>query len=73
MMIKPDISYGTFMDQVSAKFDKDASELSLKFSDEEGNKITLRDESDFDLAIETAKLRARDTHTTDWKLDIWCT
>lgn len=53
-----------------AKFYKEANGLSVKFKDEDGGKISLRDESDYELAIETA--RESSGGKAEGKLEIWC-
>lgn len=45
--------------------------LGLKFKDEDDVKVTLRDGSDYELAIETA--RANLKGRSEGKLEIWCT
>ncbi|KAG8726665.1 hypothetical protein FRC12_023192 [Ceratobasidium sp. 428] len=70
MAIMPDISCDEFMDQVSAKFGKEYGDLVLKFSDEDGARVTLMDESDFELAIETT--RAASLKGKEPRLEIWC-
>ncbi|CAA7261646.1 unnamed protein product [Cyclocybe aegerita] len=67
MTLSPDTPFPEFMDKVAAKFGKD---LGLKFKDEDGGKVTLRDESDFELAIETARENAKGK--AEGKLEIWC-
>lgn len=71
MTLAPDIPFAEFMDKVTAKFGKDVNGLGLKFKDEDGGKVTLRDESDFELAIETARESSKGK--SEGKLVIWCT
>lgn len=56
MTIKPALSYKEFLQQVSKKF---GSKTRLKFVDDEGMKVNLIDESDYDLAIETARAASK--------------
>ncbi|KAG9126081.1 hypothetical protein FRC07_004955 [Ceratobasidium sp. 392] len=70
MAIMPDISCDEFMDQVSAKFGKEYGDLVLKFADEDGARVTLMDESDFELAIET--MRGASLKGKEPRLEIWC-
>jgi hypothetical protein len=44
--------------------------LGLQFRDEDGGMVTLQDESDFDLAVETAREHAKGR--PEGKLEIWC-
>ena len=70
MTLTPDTPFSDFMDKVMAKFYKEANGLSVKFKDEDGGKISLRDESDYELAIETARDSAKGR--AEGKLEIWC-
>jgi len=70
MTLTPDVPFGEFMDKVTAKFGKDVNGLSMKFKDEDGGKVSLRDESDYELAIETARENAKGK--PEGKLEIWC-
>ncbi|KAF5353632.1 hypothetical protein D9757_012458 [Collybiopsis confluens] len=55
MALTPKTSFEEFMDKVTSKFSKGFGGLGLKFKDEDGGKVTLQDESDYELAIETAR------------------
>jgi len=70
MTLTPDTPFPDFMDRVMAKFYKEANGLYLKFKDEDGGKVSLRDESDYELAIETARESAKGK--AEGKLEIWC-
>ncbi|CAE6372648.1 unnamed protein product [Rhizoctonia solani] len=70
MAIMPDISCDDFMDRVCAKFGREYGDLSIKFVDDDGAKVTIIDESDFELAIETA--RAAALKGKESRLEIWC-
>jgi hypothetical protein len=71
MTLTPDTSFVDFMDKIHAKFYKEINGLGLKFKDEDGSRVSLRDESDYELAIETARETARGK--AEGKLEIWCT
>jgi hypothetical protein len=71
MTLSPDTPFREFLDKVTAKFQKDINGLGLKFKDEDGGKVTLRDDSDYELAIETARESAKGR--SEGKLEIWCT
>jgi tetratricopeptide (TPR) repeat protein len=71
MTLTPDMPFANFMDKVTAKFGKQINGLGLKFKDEDGGKVTLRDESDYELAIETARESAKGK--PEGKLELWCT
>ncbi|KAF8752052.1 NADPH oxidase regulator [Rhizoctonia solani] len=70
MAIMPDISCDDFMDRVCVKFGREYGDLSIKFVDDDGAKVTIMDESDFELAIETA--RAAALKGKESRLEIWC-
>lgn len=71
MALTPDMTFNDFMDKLSSKFDRPFNGLGLKFQDEDGGKVTLADETDFELAVETARTS---THgKAEGKLVIWCT
>ncbi|KAF7321556.1 P-type phospholipid transporter [Mycena kentingensis (nom. inval.)] len=70
MALTPETPFEEFMDKVTAKFGKDINGLSLKFKDEDGGRVSLRDESDYELAIETARESSKGK--PEGKLEIWC-
>lgn len=70
MALVPETPFDEFMEKVSAKFGKRLGGLSLKFKDEDGGKVTLRDDSDYELAIETARESSKGK--PEGKLEIWC-
>ncbi|RDB24740.1 Neutrophil cytosol factor 2 [Hypsizygus marmoreus] len=70
MTLGPDMPFEEFMDKVTSKFGKGINGLGLKFKDEDGGKVTLQDESDFELAIETARESSKGK--PEGKLEIWC-
>lgn len=69
MALTPDMPYEEFLDRVHSKFNKAIGEMSMKFIDEDGMKVSLRDDSDYDLAIETARDSAKGK--PDGKLVVW--
>lgn len=70
MTLTPDTPFAEFVDKVTAKFGKNFNGMTMKFKDEDGGKITLRDESDYELAIETARESSKGK--AEGKLEIWC-
>lgn len=70
MAIPPTTSFSEFVERVTTKFGTSPTGLAMKFTDEEGTKISLRDESDFELAIETARVNAQGR--SEGKIEIWC-
>ena len=74
IVVTPDISFEEFLDRVSVKFGKRVGELGMKFRDEDGGRVTLRDESDFEMAIEVAREVAGNAKGRgEGKLEVWCT
>ena len=71
MTLNPDTPYEEFVDKITTKFGKTPMGLGMKFKDEDGGMVTLRDESDFEMAIETARVNAKGK--PEGKLEIWCT
>jgi len=71
MALTPETPFDEFIDRVCGKFGKATGGLALKFKDEDGGKVTLRDDSDYELAIETARESAKGK--PEGKLEIWCT
>ena len=55
MVLNPEVPYLEFMQRVAAKFETTVQSIALKFCDEDDGKVSLRDESDYELAIETAR------------------
>lgn len=70
MALTPETPFEEFLDRVTAKFGVGMDGLGLKFKDEDGGKVSLRDDSDYELAIETAREHARGK--PEGKLEIWC-
>lgn len=71
MALTPEMPFEDFMERVTRKFGKTINGLKLKFKDEDGTHVSLRDDSDYELAVETARESARGK--PEGKLEIWCT
>ena len=70
MALTPETPFEEFMEKVCSKFGRNFGGLGLKFKDEDGGKVTLADESDYELAIETARVSSKGK--PEGKLEIWC-
>jgi len=70
MALDPNVPLGEFRQRVAAKFETSSQSIMLKFRDEDGGKVSLRDESDYELAIETARESAKGR--PEGKLEVWC-
>lgn len=71
MAIDAQMPFEEFIDRITTKFGRSFDGLGMKFKDEDGGRVTLRDEMDYELAIETAKESAKGK--PEGKLEIWCT
>ena len=71
MAIDPAMTFDDFVDRITLKFNKSLKSLDMKFKDEDGAKVSLRDESDYEMAIETVREHSKDK--AEGKLEIWCT
>ncbi|KAI1787818.1 hypothetical protein LXA43DRAFT_1027631 [Ganoderma leucocontextum] len=70
MALLPETPYEDFMEMVSRKFGVVVGAIGMKFKDEDGGKVTLRDDMDYELAIETARHNAKGR--PEGRLEIWC-
>ncbi|CAE7186647.1 unnamed protein product [Rhizoctonia solani] len=70
MAISPEMRFEEFLEKVSSKFGRQLGTLALKFKDEDGGRVSMRDDSDYDLAIETARESAKGR--PEGKLEVWC-
>jgi len=70
MTLKPEVPFLEFKQRVATKFETSPQSIMLKFLDEDGGKVSLRDESDYELAIETARESAKGR--PEGKLELWC-
>ena len=70
MALLPETPYEEFVDMVSRKFGVVVGAMGMKFKDEDGGRVTLRDEMDYELAIETARHNAKGR--PEGRLEIWC-
>jgi len=70
MTLSPEVPFQEFVEKVATKFSKSARTIRLKFKDEDGSRVSLMDESDYDLALETARESAKGK--PEGKLEVWC-
>jgi hypothetical protein len=56
---------------LSSKFDIPVQGLNVKFKDEDGTLVSIKDETDYEMALETAKESTNGK--AEGKLEIWCT
>jgi len=71
MTLTAETPFEEFVERITSKFGTAMDGLGLKFKDEDDVKVTLRDGSDYELAIETVRHTAKGK--TEGKLEIWCT
>jgi len=65
----PDVPMEEFFDLVATKFGMTVGDLNMKFADEDGTKVSLLDDSDYELALATARENAKGK--LEGKLTIW--
>lgn len=70
MAIDAQMPFEEFLERVTSKFGVALGGLGMKFKDEDGGRVTLRDEMDYELAIETARESAKGK--PEGRLEIWC-
>ena len=70
MVLLPETPFDEFVEMVSRKFGVVVGTIGMKFKDEDGGKVTLRDDMDYELAIETARHNAKGR--PEGRLEIWC-
>jgi len=67
MALPPGTSFLEFMNKLCIKFG--ATALDVKFKDEDGGKVSLKDDGDYEMAIETAKDSA--DGKAEGRLEVW--
>jgi hypothetical protein len=70
MAVPANIEYDEFVERVTSKFKRTLGELAIQFCDEDGARISLRDESDYELARGAARENARGR--PEGRLEVWC-
>jgi len=71
MAMMPEIPFDEFLERVTSKFGRGLNGLSMRFKDDEGGMVSLKDDSDFEMAIEVARESAKGK--PEGKLEVWCT
>ncbi|KAG9638398.1 hypothetical protein KCU64_g13823, partial [Aureobasidium melanogenum] len=73
VMVQPDVSYDTFVEQIRKKFGYNAAKESfkLKMKDEEGDMVTMGDEDDLEMLVTSAKEQANKEGTEMGKMEVW--
>ena len=69
MALDPTLSFVEFRQRVAAKFETTPQSIMLKFRDEDCGRVSLRDESDYELAIKTARESAKGR--PEGKREVW--
>ena len=70
LALAPDVTFLEFMGMLSSKFGVPVSRMDIKFKDEDGGYVSIKDEMDYEMALETAKESANGK--TEGKLEVWC-
>jgi hypothetical protein len=72
VMIQPDVSYETFVEQIRKKFGYAGREsFKLKMKDEEGDMVTMGDEDDLEMLTSVAKEQAAKEGVEMGKMEVW--
>lgn len=71
MALLHDTTFLEFMGMLRAKFGIPMGKMDVKFKDEDGGLVSMKDEMDYEMALETAKESANGR--AEGKLEIWCT
>ncbi|KAG9858790.1 hypothetical protein KCU98_g13481, partial [Aureobasidium melanogenum] len=72
VMIQPDVSYETFVEQIRKKFGYATKEsFKLKMKDEEGDMVTMGDEDDLEMLVTSAKEQAGREGAEMGKIEVW--
>ncbi|KAK6005610.1 hypothetical protein QM012_007252 [Aureobasidium pullulans] len=72
VMIQPDVSYDTFVEQIRKKFGYAAKEsFKLKMKDEEGDMVTMGDEDDLEMLVTITKEQATKEGAEMGKMEVW--
>lgn len=70
MALPPSTLFEDFVAEIAAKFERLPGQVELRFQDEDGHQVSLRDRGDYALAVETARSGSRGR--PDGKLVIFC-
>lgn len=73
MALTPQTSFDDFARMVVSKFGQEWEDVSLQFRDEDGGRISLKDEMDWDMAIEVARGSGDPLGKPEGKLEMWLT
>lgn len=70
LALTPEVSFVDFMGMLSTKFGVPVRKLDVKFKDEDGGMVSLKDDMDYEMALETAKEIG--SGKAEGKLEVWC-
>lgn len=70
LALERDTPFDEFMGMLSSKFGILARRLDVTFMDEDGTQVNLKDEMDYEMALETAKESANGK--AEGRLEVWC-
>jgi len=70
LALTPDVTYAEFMGMLSSKFTIPVGKLDVKFKDEDGGHVSMKDEMDYEMALETAKESA--SGKVEGRLEVLC-
>lgn len=70
LALTPDVTFTEFMGMLSSKFSVPVSKMDVKFKDEDGGYVNMKDDMDYEMALETAKESSNGK--AEGKLEVWC-
>jgi len=70
LALTPDVTFAEFMGMLSSKFAIPVGKMDVKFKDEDGGQVSMKDEMDYEMALETAKESANGK--VEGRLEVWC-
>lgn len=70
LALTSEVTFAEFMGMLSSKFAVPVSRLDVKFKDEDGGLVSMKDEMDYEMALETAKESTNGK--AEGKLEVWC-
>lgn len=74
MLVAPSVSFFDLRKRVCDKFEQSLSGLRMKFEDEDGTRVSIRDDEDWEMAVGTARMhmKALGGGLGEGKLTVWC-
>jgi hypothetical protein len=72
MSLRPSDTLSVFLDALRSKMDDGAGVAVVRFRDEDGDMVTLRDEGDYEAAVDVARaMRRGGGRGEEGRLEVW--